>query len=364
MTNDNRDKFCFLAGQYNQRVEFYNVDELCADKIVEINRRIPSIKTSWFGIGGIYRLLIPQVLPSDIDKAIYLDSDIIVNLDIGELWQVELGDKPLAAVPEHKASPVSFRSLIPQNYPVNSRLVEYEDYFNSGVLLMNLDYLRLNEELIMNGIKWNGEHPQCIAGDQDILNYLFSKVYLKLPAKFDMFIAHVRYIKKTQIERIIYHYTHPWLQLDFSDPFNRLWMRFFVKTPWFNEDTIANLYTRFQNLHVGLKYSMVQLSAIMSGKTRAFFLPPQNIDGLKRFFAIRDEEEILTPENQNSLQKLLDAMKNSQGKKVFFIMLPNFPFQVLIQAGFAPGRDFVNALEFLSEAQGVPMNSHEFVKAM
>ena len=109
---------------------------------------------------------------------------------------------------------------------------------------------------------------------------------------------------------------------------------------------------------------MVTLSAMMSGKTRAFFAPPQNIDGLKNFFAIRDDEEIILAENQASFQKLLDAMKKSQGKKVFFIMLPYFPYQVLIQAGFVLNRDFVNRVYFLSEAQGVPLNSYRLIKEM
>ena len=57
-------------------------------------------------------------------------------------------------------------------------------------------------------------------------------------------------------------------------------------------------------------------------------------------------------------------MNASRGKKVFFIMLPNFPFQVLIQAGFVLNRDFVNGMYFLSEAQGVRFDSYEFIKAM
>ena len=152
--------------------------------------------------------------------------------------------------------------------------------------------------------------------------------------------------------------------LEMHDSFNRLWMKYFMKTPWFDEETIGRLYSGVQNLHVSLKQSMVNLSAILSGKTRAFFTPPRDVDGLKKFFSIRDDEEIILAENQTSLQKLIDAMKNSQGKKVFFIMLPNFPYQALIQAGFVPNRDFLNGLEFLSEAQGVPLNSYQFIKAM
>ena len=364
LTLDNREKFSYVAGQYGQLVKFYNVEELCADKIAEFWRRIPTIETAWSTIGSFFRLLIPQVLPKNIEKVVYLDSDIIVNLNIRELFQIDLGDKPLAAVPESKASPDSFKGLIPQNYPVNSRLVEYEDYFNAGVLLMNLNILRDAEDFIMSGVKWCGEHP-CSAFDQDILNYLFSKSYIKLPEKFNSFIYHERYIKRaTKIEHVIYHYTHPHLHLNMNDIFNRFWMKYFIKTPWFNEETIAHLYESIQQMHVGLKNSMAQISAMMSGKTRAFFTLPQNVEGLKKIFFVRDDEEIILAENPSSLQKLIDAIKLSEGKKIFFILFPNFPFQALIQAGFVNGRDFLNGFYFLSEAHGIPLDSYPIVKAM
>ena len=152
--------------------------------------------------------------------------------------------------------------------------------------------------------------------------------------------------------------------LDMRDPFNRLWLKYFVKTPWFDEDAIGRLYAGVQQMHVGFKQSMVNLSAIMSGKTRAFFTAPDNVDAFKKFFSIRADEEVITAENQDSLRKLLDAMNASRGKKVFFIMLANFPFQILTQAGFEPGKDFLNGLDFLSEAQGVPLNSYQLIQAM
>ena len=41
LTTDNRDKFIYIAGQYNQLVKFYNVEELCVDKIEAINHIVP-----------------------------------------------------------------------------------------------------------------------------------------------------------------------------------------------------------------------------------------------------------------------------------------------------------------------------------
>ena len=37
-------------------------------------------------IAGYFRFLIPQILPDDVDKALFLDSDIIVRGSVAELY--------------------------------------------------------------------------------------------------------------------------------------------------------------------------------------------------------------------------------------------------------------------------------------
>ena len=365
LTLDNREKFSYLAGQYGQAVKFYNVEALHADKINAFWQLIPAIKTSWSGIGTFFKLLIPKVIPADIEKVIYLDSDMLVNLDINELWKIELDDKPLAAVPESIADLISYETFSSKTkYLLTAGFVKYEDYFNSGMIVMNLKYLRDAEELIMSGVKWRGEHPQCNCFDQDIWNYLFAKNYLKLPVKFDQMTSDERRSgRNSQIRRVIYHYAGMGYGLDSSDPLNRLWLKYFVKTPFFDEETISRLFTGVQKMHIDLKRSLVNLSAMMSGKTRAFFIEPVNVEAFKQIFFIRDDEEIILAENQASLQKLLDAMNASRGKKIFFFLV-RFPFDQLVKLGFAFGRDFLDGLEFLSEVHGMPFHPYPLVKEM
>ena len=364
LTTDNREKFIYLAGQYNQLVKFYNVEELCADKLEKIKEAFPKIAAVRHTIGMFYRFLIPSVLPADVDKCIYLDSDIIVNLDLKELWQVDLGDKPLAAAPEAVILNVYQPIVIKTKFLIINGFVDSKDYFNSGVLLMNLEHFREAYDIIREGIEFCGRHPQCDTLDQDILNYLFAKKYLKLPGKFDVFVDIERRHGHTSIGKVIYHYASLACTLEMRDPFNRLWMKYFSKTPWFNTETVEHLYERFNQIHVGLKNSMIQISAAMSGKTRAFFTAPANVDALKKIFLVRDDEEIILAENQSSLQKLIDAMNASRGKKVFIILLPYFPFQALTEAGFVFGRDFLNGFDFLSAANGLPLNSYPLIQAM
>ena len=285
LSPDNRDKFSYVAGQYNQRVEFHNVEILCADRIAKIAAAFPRVNESIFTVAMFYRFFIPHVLPVNINKIIYLDSDIIVNLDIAELWRVELGNKILGVVPE-----ISNRDDVEKILPlVADGLVKIDDYFNSGVLLMNLNVLRGEEETILRGIKFIGENPQYNFFDQDILNYCFSTRSLKLPVKFNRFAMSARQATESINPGKIYHYIARTLNFDTNDPFNRLWIHYFMQTPWFDEIAMARLYAGVQNIHVELKRSMVNISAIMSGKTRAFFDVSRNVDALKKIFAVRTD---------------------------------------------------------------------------
>ena len=49
----------------------------------------------------MYRLATCEILPH-LDKALYLDSDVIAVRDVGELWDIDLGEKLLGAYDEHE----------------------------------------------------------------------------------------------------------------------------------------------------------------------------------------------------------------------------------------------------------------------
>lgn len=365
LTGDNRDKFIYLAGRCNQTVKFYNVETLCPDKLAEIIALAPDAKNGRVSVGALYRLLAPHIL-SDVDKIIYLDADIIANLDIKELWQIELGDKILAAVQEI----FTYETADEMNLAFKlcaDGLVRCEDYFNSGVILMNLDHLRGEELAIMNGLRFRAQNHYTNYFDQNVLNYCFSTRYLKLPAKFNRPSQVVR-LEKESVTKKIYHYSGGnvgvGVGLDMSDELNRLWMNYFVKTPWFDTEAVGRLYEKFQQVHVDLKDSMKNLSVAMNTRERAFIVSEREIKRLVEIFSVRADEEIIMIKYQIPFQKLLDVMNASYGRKIFFIMIPDFPSNLLKEAGFVSGKDFLNCYDFLPLRENLQVNPYPFLKAM
>ena len=364
LTVDNRDKFSYLAGQYNQLIKFYNVEKICADEIAALNRIISDFSKKNYSIGSLFRLLITKIFPEDITKLIYLDSDIIVNLDIRELWQIPLKNKTIAAIPESENG-----SSVTANLSLcKDGLVNADDYFNSGVIVINLERLRgVDFQTFQNGIKFIVENPKYIWFDQDLLNYCFSKNMVRLPSKFNFFVRESIWRNEFKTENRILHYLSGSLNLNLRNPFNRLWFKYFKKTLWFNEEVISHLNEELVKMNAALKNMALQTSMLMAGKSRAFFTDKRNLELLKKAFRVQEDEEIIPAVNMESVAALKESMKASAGSKLYFILIGNdyrFLRADLMNDGFAEGRDFVNAVQFLSAIHGAPYDTHDFVKAL
>ena len=368
LTPDNREKFLRVA--QNRNVEFHNVESLCAARLNEIRNALPETFAAQYSAAAMYRFLLPQIVPTPLNKIIYLDADVIVNLDLEELWRLELGDKPLAAVPVFKQNldtQTGLRRAKRMFSLCNDGFVRAEHYFNSGVLLMNLTAFRSEEELVTRGLEFVARHRYKFF-DQDALNYCFAERAEPLPLKFNRGVRYERLEGEGVVASKIYHYVgqNPsWsFGLDMRDAFNRLWMSCFMRTPWFDVESIGRLFEGVQRLHVGLKNAMANLTAIVSGKARAFVALPEDVAAVREVFGVKASEEILLVESSATLPKLLNTMKRARGRVVFFIMVSGFPFDALTAEGFVQNRDFLDGFDFLSEAQGVPLDSHALVKAM
>lgn len=112
----------------------------------------------------LFRLGLETLAPPDWRRVIYLDSDIILLRDIRELWQVDLGGLPLAAVVDVLVDAGKFAQrwqLPPSNI----------HYFNSGVLVIDLDVVR-TENLFSKAIEFVAQNgSELLYSDQDALNY-------------------------------------------------------------------------------------------------------------------------------------------------------------------------------------------------
>lgn len=116
-----------------------------------------------------FRLLAPELLKNH-DKIIYLDSDLLVLADIAELHEADLEGRFIAACRDPVFVASAKKSASIRKYILNSlRLEKIVDYFNSGVLVMDLAKMR--ETDFIHGLDLALErNPVPRWHDQDLLN--------------------------------------------------------------------------------------------------------------------------------------------------------------------------------------------------
>lgn len=156
-------------------------------KILTINndilRHVPmpqNISVSHISVATYYRLFVASLLPSGIDKILYLDCDIVVRENLTELYSTEMDGYALAAVFQDDAL------LLQGDEFERLGIPSEQGYFNAGVLLINLKYWRDNivENKLLNYIQAN--YLNIKFHDQDTLNAVLGKMTLCLPCKWNM----------------------------------------------------------------------------------------------------------------------------------------------------------------------------------
>jgi lipopolysaccharide biosynthesis glycosyltransferase len=135
-------------------------------------------EVSHISLATYYRLLIPNLLPKDVSKVIYLDCDIIIRKSIKEFWEINIDDYAIGAV--YQMSTRNDEDTKRLNIPFK------QGYFNAGVLLINLDYWRTNSISIqlMNYLQKN--HETIVYHDQDALNGVLFNQCKMVSCKWNM----------------------------------------------------------------------------------------------------------------------------------------------------------------------------------
>lgn len=362
-SQENRDKFIYLAGQYNQQVKFYNVEKLVPNDVAKLQVYFNQDKKKRLPVVTFYRLLLAKVVTDEIDKIIYLDADILVNLDINELYKIEIGEKIFAALPEteNQVKPTVF-SLCREG------LVKNGEYFNTGVMLIDLKKFLQNEQKILDGLNYITSHPQYKFQEQDTLNYCFWDNYLKLPLKFNCFVKRKRSFKTINLEKNIYHYINGALGygMDINDVYNKLFFEYFTKTPWCTPEAFGNLSKEIEKFFDERQNLSIRLTASLSGKKRAFFTDAKTFETVRTSLLCQPDEKIILKMAADPAEELAELITESAGKELFLVFTDNYRAckDALIKKGFSEWRDFIDGKIFFSSAQGVKLNTFRFVEQM
>lgn len=217
LSDENKSKLSQLADLFHHNIFYYHVT--VPDDLTEAASGVHKI--DYWTIASMYRLLLPLFLQTD--RVIYLDCDIMVNMDINELWSIDLGERYLGAVLDQGQNLMEYYISLG---------LSAELYFNSGVILFHLDNIRKKQNWYEEMLHFLRRFPTMTMPDQDVLNSVFCSNYLQLDQRFNTF-AHA----ELDLENKMVHFAGDNKWWDNDSPAAPLYARFLAMTPWANDIT-------------------------------------------------------------------------------------------------------------------------------
>lgn len=153
------------------------------------------------------RLFLTDIVPKDVERLIFIDSDMMVRADIAQLYELDLEGRALAAAPDpYRTGFQTGRDLKPKRYYSTTDL-----FFNAGLLVIDT---RKMAQINIVGTILDLLTPEEVAGlyyDQDMLNIVFRNKWTVLDKLWNLqnpLPAH------EVLDPFVVHYTgihKPWL---------------------------------------------------------------------------------------------------------------------------------------------------------
>lgn len=202
LSDENLKKFHYLEKYYKKPVEVKVIDGKIFEGL-QVTGRLPQ--------SMYFRFMLPEIINDS--SVLYLDCDIIVRHSLRDLFIIDLTNYACGVVEDQCGDDVR----------MHNRINMFSRYFNSGVLLMNLDYWR-KYDIAKKLIDYIASSDWLMCPDQDALNVILEGKILFLDYKYNFqegfyhTLAWLRadkwkLVECAQKDPVIVHYTageKPW----------------------------------------------------------------------------------------------------------------------------------------------------------
>ena len=353
---ENKRRLTEIADKNGGRIRFYDV-ALPADLFDEL-------KAAAVSPAAVYRLRLAEIIDKGVKRVVYLDADTIVNLDIKEIARFDMNGKSIAAVSDEEVANNSWPTvpLVVKGY------VDRNKYFNSGVLVIDMERLRGRKDFFAECYGfWKNNRYFCRYLDQDILNFLFKDDRAELPPNFNEFVYTAErgalYGKAYRpLKSAVYHYAGGQLDFDGESPQSRLFFGHFAKTPFCDADFLMRALKMPQKLRDEQMERERRLRRLLGGVKKRLFWGEDKYEGAMREalpFAENDTWIKADALDANGAINIADLKaKVSECRKGESIVVIIFAYydklrEHLANAGFVENEQFADGRILLTCGEGV-----------
>ncbi|MGV8142526.1 MAG: glycosyltransferase family 8 protein [Candidatus Pacearchaeota archaeon] len=210
----NRKKLDTVAQEFGLKINYIKPDV----------RMLKGVKVQEkFTIATYYKFCLLESVKTD--KLLYLDSDLVVDRDINEIYHMNLGRNIALAVEDEDIS---------TKHKVQLGLKGDQSYFNAGVLMINMRKWR-EAKINYKAIKFIRENPEKVEfSDQDGLNFALRGEWGMVNSSWNSLAKRYYFRSKPKDKRLIIHYAgflKPWNTIDIV-PFKSRYGYYASLTPW------------------------------------------------------------------------------------------------------------------------------------
>ena len=230
ISEDKKQKVIKLANE-NFKIYFDDV----TNYLKSISYRLPI--RDYYSKTTYYRLFISEMFP-ELDKALYLDSDMIVLGDISELYNHDIGENYVGACNEQ----AMVQTDVYGTYVEQCIGLDRNKYFNAGMLLINCAQFR-KQKILDQFIRLLHEYSFVVTQDEDYLNFICKDKVFWIENSWN--VETYGKIKYSETTAKTIHYLmvgKPW---HFKDvPFAEIFWNYAKQTPFYEEiNSVLENYT-------------------------------------------------------------------------------------------------------------------------
>ena len=323
VSEENKRKLKQVAHQKGDVIEFHQIDSAEFECIKD--------RTQGFTIGTMFRCMLPELLP-DLSKIVYLDADIFVNTDIKELWEFDISDYCLAGVADEGVIKFHIPNIL-YKYPK----IDRNQYFNAGVLCMNLRKIKQIGNLRDLVVEFLVNNPEATYPDQNAFHVLFHNNILYLDSSWNQFV-----------------YSHSKIDMEY--------FKTLCRTPWSDYEIENRIGGCVRRLNDRINQYEKMIYRLSMPKVKHIFYGEENFMLRKLYNSIDLSEDdyrvmkLAYNQDDDILPcKDLEALKKESGPIIIFVLYESDNYtaiQNLEELGYINGEDFFVVARFMSFLDG------------
>lgn len=348
VSEENKRKLKQVAHQKGDVIEFHQIDSAEFECIKD--------RTQGFTIGTMFRCMLPELLP-DLSKIVYLDADIFVNTDIKELWEFDICDYCLAGVVDEGVIKFHTPNIL-YKYPK----IDRNQYFNAGVLCMNLTKIKQIGNLRDLVVEFLVNNPEATYPDQDAFNVLFHNNILYLDSSWNQFVYSHREENIDTLNPGIYHFAADVLVVYSNSKIDMEYFKTLCRTPWSDYEIENRIGGCVRRLNDRINQYEKMIYRLSMPKVKHIFYGEENFMLRKLYNSIDLSEDdyrvmkLAYNQDDDILPcKDLESLKDESGPIIIFVLYESDNYtaiQNLEELGYINGEDFFVAARFLSFLDG------------